>query len=1036
VTGPAHRQLPDLFLEGVAAHPEAIALRYGQGFLTYRRLASEVRALGRQLQARGVGKGDFVPLLMSGGPASPIGMLAAMSLGAPFVPLYAAWPLERVRATLQQLQPRVVLTDHDAALRSGLHHEVLRVDVTLPTEPEPGGKGTARPACGPTFAEIGDDDLAYGFFTSGSTGTPKCALNLHGGLLNRFRTMTRRFGPGHVVLQNSPHVFDSSLWQLLWPLTSGGTVVQPDHEGLNLLRTIETISTYGVTMTDFVPSVFGTLVEVLRADPDLAADLTSLRYLLIGGEEINPKAVRRFLGLVPQVRVINTYGPTEASIGFVFHEVTDADGDEIPLGTPIDNTAAVVLTDDGVAAHPGEIGEICAGGACLGAGYLNDPQLTAKAFIPNPFPEVPGDRLYRTGDLGYVGSDGLLRFAGRRDHQVKIGGVRVELAEVESAVLSHQAVREAKVVAVGQGPARALVCYVVLDDAERDGRPLTWLGDHVCTLLPAHSVPRRFVAMERLPRTANGKTDRAALADLATHRHAPPAEGNGARVETSRALSDDEHAVAGIWAALLGGSGYGPASDFFAEGGTSLLAYQLSLHLSARFGVDICAQDIATAPALQEQAALALGRGEAPAVSPHTHALIQVDTVLPSNITRRPSSGSRPEPGVYTHQVGVRRVLLTGATGFVGRHLLADLLIHTDAIVYCLIRQVGSTSIDHRLDATLAELASADLLTVRTRGTSRIGRSRVLALQGDLELPRLGLTDERVQDLANNIDTIIHAGAQVNLLAGYQALRSANVGAVTEILRLAASGRPKRIVHLSTLGVLPPRLSRRHPEGPAPAEGLPPDGYSQSKWAAERLLCEGRHRGIPSTVIRIGEATAHSTTGHADQRSVLVILLHACLTLGCRPSTQALTDWTPVDRISRATVRALAADALPDGILHLLAPETVRLSDLLDRLAALAPLREVGYPEFYGALAGQAPGDPTLASLLALLPPPGRDRDGAALASLLRDAGASYSAVHGRRVLTEFSDSPVTGPGQGLSAFLRRVIEEWNARSPLSDGAR
>ncbi|MFD2350853.1 AMP-binding protein [Nonomuraea ferruginea] len=231
--------------------------------------------------------------------------------------------------------------------------------------------------------------MIYGFYTSGSTGAPKCALNHHRGLVNRLTTMSRRFGDGadHVTLQNSRSTFDSSMWQVLWPLVSGGQVVLPHRDGiLDLEETATTIGRYGVTMTDFVPSVLEAFVSLLEVREDLREATSSLRRMLIGGEAAGAGVVHRLRALLPGLEVTNTFGPTECSIGSVFHDVTDADADRIPLGRPIDNTAAILLDDDLKPVPVNTPGEMYLGGECVGAGYLNDPERTARVLVANPFP--------------------------------------------------------------------------------------------------------------------------------------------------------------------------------------------------------------------------------------------------------------------------------------------------------------------------------------------------------------------------------------------------------------------------------------------------------------------------------------------------------------------------------------------------------------------------------------------------------------------------------------------------------------------------
>ena len=512
VAYPTDRTILRLFEDRAAARPDRVALIYGDEQLTYGQLDRRANTLAHELRARGILRGGFVPLALDGGLELPLAMIASMKIAAPFVPVDPTGPAERTVRMIETLDATVAVCATSAPIGSldlcSLEFDALGIDET------------ASPPDGPP---AGLDDMVYGFYTSGSTGTPKCALNVHRGLLNRFTYMSRALSDrdDEVVLQNSRPQFDSSLWQLLWPLTTGSTVVIPERTGiLDLPATIETIARYGVTMTDFVPSIFNTLVELLHVQPELVGQLASLRRLLIGGEEMTPRTVHAFRALLPAVDTINTFGPTEASIGSVFHHVTDADGDVIPIGRPIDNTYVVIVDERLDLVRPGEIGELCIAGDCLGLGYLGDPDKTRSALVPNPFLEIPGDRLYRTGDLGHHGPDGLIYFVGRRDQQVKISGVRIELSEVEAALLRSPEVIDARVVVTGDRGSRVLIAFAVTRSPATDSAALV---AHARAVLPATMVPRRVVVLDAMPLTPNGKADRRALVAIADSWHSAEA---------------------------------------------------------------------------------------------------------------------------------------------------------------------------------------------------------------------------------------------------------------------------------------------------------------------------------------------------------------------------------------------------------------------------------------------------------------------------------------------------------------------------------
>ena len=587
---PTDRSIIQLFEESANQSPESPAIIFDDTTLSYRELDQRANGLAEMLYRRGVTKGDFVPLILGNGLELPVSVVALLKLGAPFVPIDELWPAHKLAEMIETIRPKVVLHGTEVVAA-----EALPTGLGLPIE----AGGIPERKHGEFGPGAQMDDLIYGFYTSGSTGSPKCALNVHRGLLNRFLYMTRRFGGStdQVVMQNSRHVFDSSMWQLLWPLTNGARVVVPNRGGvLDLPATIDTIHRHGVTMTDFVPSIFNTLVDLMAANPELIRRLASLRTILVGGEEINVNAVKLFRAMVPNVQIVNTYGPTECSIGSVFHTVTDADQGSIPVGRPIDNTYVVILDEQGELVPPGTVGEICIGGDCVGPGYLNEPGRTAKAFIGNPFSEIPGDTLYRTGDYGRWRDDGMLVFEGRSDQQIKIGGVRVELSEIELAMQIHPDVHEAKVIASGELDARILITFVTSPSESAEAVTEAALREHARSALPPYLVPTRFIVLDRMPLTPNGKTDRLALARMAGTAH-----------QAAAALHGLEREVQKVWHQILPNVQVGASDRFFDVGGNSLMAQRLALALNARFGTEFTVRDVVQCPSIKSQVALIRG---------------------------------------------------------------------------------------------------------------------------------------------------------------------------------------------------------------------------------------------------------------------------------------------------------------------------------------------------------------------------------------------------------------------------------------------
>ncbi|MGH3730853.1 MAG: amino acid adenylation domain-containing protein, partial [Micromonosporaceae bacterium] len=973
----------DLFGEQVDATPERTAVRYRDVTMTFADLDAAANTVAHQLVAHGVPRQALVPLLITDGPEFPVGLFGILKTGAAFVPLDPGWPTERLAAIAAELDPPAALTaaGNDLPAASGFAGRVVSVDLTAPGRPE-----RSHPERVPLPSE-----LIYGYYTSGSTGAPKCALNHHRGLVNRLTAMSRRFGDGagHVALQNSRSTFDSAMWQVLWPLTSGGQVVLPDRDGiLDLERTATTIGRYGVTITDFVPSVLAAFVSLLELRDDLRETVSCLRRMLIGGEAANPAVVHRLRELLPGLAVTNTYGPTECSIGSVFHDITAADDTRIPLGRPIDNTAAIVLDEHRQPVPAGTVGEIHLGGECIGAGYLHDPERTAAAFVPNPFPDVAGELLYRTGDLATTDPQGLLHFVGRRDDQVKIGGVRVELGDIDTALATHPQVGNAVALVLGDGDTRTLVCCVSPRSAEAPPSAPE-LRRYATERLPAELVPHRVILLDELPVNANGKADRKALRARLNEASEAPATETG--TDHTAPATDMESAVAAAWCDVLGLRQVSVTVPFADYGGTSLAGFRLTVALSAAIGRTVRPRDLLAATTVREQAAALTSGGRRQAVE-LAHLASDADWRPPQLTSRRPD-----------------RLLVTGASGFVGAHLLAELLCHSGSSLTCLIRAADPATGVKRLRTTLNQYG---LAAAGRQFSSGVATGRVEVLAGDLGRPYLGLTPERFTQLATTISGVVHAGAMVNFVAGYLDHRPANVHGTQELIRLASTGRDCRLHVLSTLSIFPlSGATGRITEDQLPApDQVPPDGYSRSKHVAERLLATAREHGIRSVVYRLGEVWPHREYGVANPASLAHNVLYACVRTGCVFSTGASVDITPVDVVSRLIARAATGEAdVPDGVLHAVWPTTLRFADAFAELARRQSLDQVSYAEFrrrLDVLAEPPDPDERLVRLRILLPPagPAETRSGAAETRPgAAEAGSTVTgASHGTAAPAEF----------------------------------
>ncbi len=926
---PGHETTLDLIDHQVNLAPDAVAVTYGEDALTFQELDTKANRLASILCDAGAEPGRLLPLFIADGLELPLAIVASMKAAVPFVPFDPSWPAGRTQAMLRTLGADLIMTSPGTPDQELGRCRGISVDVNV----------LGCQEVGPIVPRPKRSDVFYGFFTSGTTGAPKCTLNHHLGLLNRFLAMTDAFGGGHTALQNSRSVFDSSLWQILWPLTSGGRVVMPVRDDLlDLEQTIRQIGRHRVTMTDFVPSIFSLVADLIAQDPDLADSARTLRRILLGGEAINVNAVRRFHGVLPHVLFTNTYGPTEASIGSVFHHFGPPPpvGVEVPIGLPIDNTSVVIVDDQLRPVPPETTGELLIGGDCVGLGYLADSDRTARSFIANPFSDVLGERLYRTGDLGQFRDDGLLYFIGRRDDQMKFRGVRIEPTEIENALTDVPGILDAKVLIDGNLDQAQLVAALVSDG------PLPHdLAGRIGATLPAELRPDRFVRLDKFPLSANGKTDRLALA--AQLRAAGSAH-------TPHHLEGDQARVGRLWAEVLSVVVDDADLSFFDLGGSSLSAQRLALAMTTEFGRRISVRDVFNYPTVRLQAGLASSGGGSVI---DAEGQIFEDARIDSWREERSPSPGRPQ-----------HILLTGATGFVGVHVIEALLRRTTAAISCLVRPEKGVSARSHLRSRLSYYGLGHLLD----------DPRVIIETGDLEAPRMGLGDSQHSFLIDSVDTVVHAGAQVNLVAPYAQLRRANVVSTMSLIEFARNARRKSIHYLSTLSVLPD--GDCFDERSRLAENtLPLDGYSQTKWVSESLLDGVRRQGLSVSVYRLGEVMPHASTGvMSHSRSLTEILLEGCLALGVVIRSGAVSDFSPVDVVAEfiaANVLDAGVTQAPGSCYHAVGARGLPLDDLLLRLRSLNGLDIVSYSGLRRLVASRidAGGAPEAVQKLSMLLP-------------------------------------------------------------------
>nr|WP_241258849.1 amino acid adenylation domain-containing protein [Rhodococcus aetherivorans] len=910
--GPAWTStLPNLLAEAVAKNPNGVAVRCEGRELTYCELDERSSRLARVLLDRGVGASDLVAIAIPRSIESVLAVWAVTKTGAGYVPVDVNYPADRVTH---------MITDSGAVLGLTLAAHVqslpAAVDWWVLDEADVEARCAEVSGAPVTYADlpapIRSAQVAYVIYTSGSTGLPKGVAVTHAGLHNFCVEQYERYSP--TLLSRVLHVaspsFDASVLELLLAIAAGSTMVIAPASVFGGAELAELICRESVTHAFITPTVLASM------DP---ANLGSLQHLVAGGEAVPSEIVERW---APGRSLYNGYGPTETTI---MTNISDsmAVGDPVTIGAPIRGVRELVLDNRLRPVPVGVAGELYISGVQLARGYHERRALTSARFVANPY-GVPGERMYRTGDVVAWTAAGEISYVGRSDFQVKVRGLRIELGEIDAATAEHPSVAFATTTAHRRdGAAGAqLVAYVLpAEGAEVDAAELK---EFVARVLPSHMVPSAFVVLDEIPLTPVGKLDRRALPE-------PVFEARRFRVPTTPI----ELAVAGVFAEVLGAERVGLDDDFFELGGHSLLVVKVVNRLRELVGVDVGVQELFDHSRVED-----LARHLDPARQDVAVAGFAEHAQLPADITADGAGPVRTKP---------ERILLTGATGFLGSFLVRELLDRTDAQIWCLVRADSAAHGLERIESAMQRF-----------GSSRDGDGdRIVAVPGDLAEDRLGLTAEQFSDLAERIDVIVHNGARVNHIETYGRLHRPNVLATEELLRLAATDHLKPLHFVSTGSVVTDEaaIAAGIPRVATEDECLEPErvggsGYVQSKWVGEAIVRIASSRGIPVSVYRPGLITGDVVTGACGTDDAFWNMVRAIVALRMIPdAADGTVSMVPVNYVARALVRIALDPGTWGGTFHLVSPYRTAMAELAEQLRSHGfELRPVTVMEFGTAL--------------------------------------------------------------------------------------
>ncbi len=921
---PAEKCVHELFAEQVQRTPDRIALTFeGQDF-TYRQIDEMSDSLARFLRGKGVRRNEVIPLIARRDWRIIVAMLAVLKAGGAYMPVSPDYPVERIRTMMKIAESRVALCyDYDQELH------VEKIDLA--------GFDFDKKT-GPVENMNCSDDLCYIIFTSGSTGEPKGVSITHSNVgnyahdndYNVKNSIIRQDCQTIVSVTN--FVFDIFVTESLLPLINGLTICfADDEETVSQKKLASLIEKNEVDVIQTTP----TKMRSYLMDKRNLSYLRGLKAIAIGGEAFLPDLYTE-LHEVTDARIFNIYGPAETTVWSSIVEVKSADG--ITIGCPIANTQIYIVDGHQKLLPVGAAGELCIAGAGVGKGYLNRPGLTAERFIPNPFRTEEnrhGKVLYRTGDLARWRMEGEIEYLGRIDTQVKIRGLRIELGEVESAMTETEGIGLVAAAAQKDGSGRQ---YLVGYYTSASGIDEKAMRKHLTEKLPKYMVPNYFMRLETMPMTASGKTDRKNLPvpdiNLSERQYVPP-------------VTDTEKILCAIIAEVLSLDRVGVTDDFFELGGDSLGAISVAA-LAHEKGIELGLQSLFDHPDVRDLCAGledSKNTGQATPAKAHdrSHGLPPQDYEKYNKLLQENTIDDSAGFNTFEKK-DIGNIFLTGATGFLGAHVLDALMKErnenrtngTEAKgnqskgkqadekgakekIYCLVRRGQDQDPQQRLADSLKWYFGDTY-------TKEIGE-RIIPIEGDIE--QAGLSDLLPQD----VQTVIHTAATVKHFGAYDHFKKINVEGTRH-----AADYARRIgaefIHISTVSVSGNALA-----GGGAAYGSEKDQsfgetdfyigqplenvYIRSKFEAEKVVMdEILEHGLKAKIIRVGNLTNRASDLRFQpnyESNAFLKRLKAILELGLFPDylLPMYSEFSPVDLTAEGIVKIIQYAKKEQMVFHL-----------------------------------------------------------------------------------------------------------------------
>ena len=885
---PKEKNLVELFKESVNKTSDNTAVIYKDKKITYKELDKRSNSLATLLHKKGIKQGDIIGVCLEKSIDLIISIWGILKCGAVYMPMYTGYPKDRLSYMISNSNAKYVIINNNSA---SLLEEKNTINIdTL----------TLNKDIKDLKTKIDVNNLAYVIYTSGSTGKPKGVKITHQNLINfvySFNTYYKNnISSKDNFLSSTNMAFDVSIWEIFMPLLNGSTLIFNTEEIItDISLYCENIIKNKITALYIPPNILNEVHSILNEK-----NYSGISKLLVGVESITNTTLNKYIDLNPEIIIVNGYGPTETTIcatAFVYKKDT-SNTHIVPIGKPLYNNHVYILSQDKLC--PINVpGELYVSGDGVGSGYLNDEIKTKKAFKKDIFDN--NLNMYSTGDIAYIGKDNNIHFMGRMDNQIKLHGYRIELNEINYAISSHPQISKSFSIV----HKNSIVTYYISNEEILSADIKQFLKDK----LPFYMIPNFFIKLDSFPLTVNGKIDKKNL----------PLPDVIVNTKYIAPTNKTEKLLCEIWSRLFGKEKISITDNFFELGGDSLTAIKFQTE-ALQYDIKINYGDIFANPTIEQLAKQNVKKNPFDIDENYNydelHKLISINTE--KNLHHIP------------HKKKPNGVFLLGSTGFLGAHILDNLLTNTKSKIYCLVRNNTSVPNIERLQKILNFYFG--------NKHDRIFAKRIIVVDGDITLNDLGLDKKQIKFLENNINCVINSAALVKHYGDIELFNKVNIEGTKNIIDFCINIK-KKLYHISTISVSGiSKFDNNHSrlvfkETNLFVEQNLDNAYIYTKFKSEVLVLESIQKGLSATILRLGNIFNRYSDGKFQLNfsdNAYLNRLKSFIAIGMFPESfmKHAIDFSPVDYCADAIVKIICSKN-NFNILHIFNNNLISFKDIV-----------------------------------------------------------------------------------------------------------